>query len=179
MLLLLSTRGPLGQMRGPQYFKHLGRTCEDDTAVPKDRLFNRRTFGSCLRRADELLLRQDRLHWTAKTRGQSPKMLHRSPERVATAKDVYQDPPIITWALELVQDTPGRSPLCLASPDCHSHLELVREAVVLSILMPCTSVCFPSIPRHVVGKHRCLIRAKRSKVASIVRSIFVVWSPTW
>ena len=31
--------------------------------------------------------------------------------------------------------------LRLASPDCHSHLELAREAVALSILMPSISVC--------------------------------------
>ena len=46
-----------------------------------------------------------------------------------------------TWPFELVQDTPGRAPLRLASPDCPSHLELAREAVALSILMPSMGVC--------------------------------------
>ena len=63
-------------------------------------------------------------------------------------------------ALGLVQDTPGRAPLRLASPDCHSHLELAREAVALSILMPSISVCVcPCAPslccREASQSHPC------------------------
>ena len=43
----------------------------------------------------------------------------------------------------------------------HSHLELAREAVALSILMPSISVRVPVLPRCVVGKLRSLILAKR------------------
>ena len=50
-------------------------------------------------------------------------------------------------ALEGIQDTPGRAPLRLVNPDCHSHLELAREAVAFFILMLSISVCVcPSAP---------------------------------